>query len=131
MKRLPLPCTLKEAKSYLGGEEGIEPRVVDFLLTNLDLTAGQWMVPLDTLHDFLPTLRAFPRTDAVYAGPTLFIGGGDSEYILDAHAQTMARLFPASTTRKIAHAGHWVHAEKPHEFLALLGAFMADVMRHH
>jgi pimeloyl-ACP methyl ester carboxylesterase len=54
--------------------------------------------------------------DIVCEVPTLFIRGGNSDYILDSDIELIHELFLASVLETIAGAGHWVHAEKPKEF---------------
>ena len=56
-----------------------------FLLTNLipDQQTGnlQWRVNLSSIGENLPQLRSFPTFQTSFTGPTLFIGGGNSNYI--------------------------------------------------
>jgi len=37
------------------------------------------------------------------------------------------RLFPNSAIEHIASAGHWVHTEKPHEFLDIVLQFLRSI----
>ena len=68
----------------------------------------------------------FPAAPAMpYRGPTLFLAGGRSDYVGAEHRPLIAQLFPAATYAVIEEAGHWVHAERPAEFLAELRAFLA------
>jgi pimeloyl-ACP methyl ester carboxylesterase len=60
-----------------------------------------------------------------YKGPTLFLAGGRSDYVRPEHRPLIAELFPAASHAVIADAGHWVHAERPAEFLAELRHFLA------
>lgn len=48
---------------------------------------------------------------------TLFIKGGDSNYILRDKEEDLKKTFPNSELLIINEAGHWMHAEKPEEFL--------------
>jgi pimeloyl-ACP methyl ester carboxylesterase len=41
------------------------------------------------------------------------------------HGADITRLFPASTIEVVAGAGHWVHAEAPDAFIAVLSGFLA------
>ncbi|ALO34346.1 acyl-CoA esterase [Colwellia sp. MT41] len=47
-----------------------------------------------------------------YNGETLFIKGGNSDYILPGHREAILALFPNSKAKIIQGAGHWLHAEK-------------------
>jgi pimeloyl-ACP methyl ester carboxylesterase len=54
---------------------------------------------------------------------TLFIAGTQSHYITEAMRPSIARLFPNYQLEKLD-AGHWVHAEKPVEFVELVENFL-------
>ena len=55
--------------------------------------------------------------DAQYAGETLFIRGANSNYISNQDFEDIKVAFPNATLETIMDAGHWLHAEKPEEFL--------------
>ena len=55
--------------------------------------------------------------DAQFEGETLFIRGGNSNYISNQDFEDIKLGFPNSTLETIQDAGHWLHAEKPIEFL--------------
>lgn len=56
--------------------------------------------------------------------PTLFIRGQHSNYILISDEQKIKEIFPLSTIKTL-NAGHWIHAEKPQEFLELISSFIS------
>ena len=56
--------------------------------------------------------------------PTLFIRGEKSNYILDDDWKDIQELFPYSMLETIVGSGHWVHAEKPKEFLDCVIRFL-------
>jgi esterase len=101
----------------------------NFLLQNLVKTEGgyAWRVNLEALAANMPELLGFPAppADAVYRGPTLFLAGGNSHYIKPEHWPLIERLFPEAEVAVIAGAGHWVHAERPVEFLDRVRAFLS------
>lgn len=66
---------------------------------------------------------ALPST-AIFFGPTVFIRGGNSDYILDEDEDVLLDHFPESTLETVENAGHWLHAEKPKEFFALADEFL-------
>jgi esterase len=100
----------------------------NFLLQNLVKTdAGfVWRVNLEALAANMDELLGFPTPapDAAYGGPTLFIAGGRSHYVQPEHRPLIERLFPNAEHIVIADAGHWLHAERPAEFLAHLRRFL-------
>jgi len=62
--------------------------------------------------------------EAVFEKPSLFIRGGNSNYIKDEDLGTIKRHFPNSTIETIPNVGHWVHAENPKLFYELSIAFL-------
>ncbi len=59
-----------------------------------------------------------------FLGQTLFIKGGNSDYLSSEHRDTILSYFPNSKARIISDAGHWVHAEKPELFNRLVNDFL-------
>ncbi len=55
---------------------------------------------------------------------TLFIRGGNSNYISDDDTIDIERRFPDYTLLTIPGSGHWIHAEKPEEFYQAVIAFI-------
>jgi esterase len=55
---------------------------------------------------------------------TLFIKGDRSNYIPDSRIGEIIKVFPNSRVLSIKNAGHWVHSEKPNEFLAEVLKFL-------
>ncbi len=60
----------------------------------------------------------------VFSGPTLFIKGGNSDYILPEHRNAIAKLLPNSKAKIIQGAGHWLHAEKTIAFNKIVTDFI-------
>ena len=59
------------------------------------------------------------RVDLVFEKPTLFIRGGNSNYILDEDFEAIKVQFPEASFETIPNAGHWLHAENPALFYQL------------
>lgn len=98
--------------------------VKQFLLKNLYWKEkGQlaWRMNVAVLEASMDQiLEPIPETEVFT--PTLFIIGELSNYILDEDISEIENLFPDSQYITISQAGHWVHAEKPDEFVdAVLG----------
>ncbi|MFN3639724.1 MAG: alpha/beta fold hydrolase [Flavobacterium sp.] len=51
-----------------------------------------------------------------FEGDTLFIRGGNSNYIVDEDWPEIVKHFPNAYLETIENAGHWLHAEQPDEF---------------
>ena len=63
-------------------------------------------------------------SDARYAGPTLFIAGATSNYIKPEHRPVIRSLFPRARFVTLKNAGHWLHADNPAGFVAVVEAFL-------
>jgi esterase len=98
-----------------------------FLLQSLAVAPGEtasWKLNLDVLAAEMPGIMGFPEIEARFAGPTLFLTGGRSDYVRPAHLARIRELFPAAEHREIPGAGHWLHAEAPAAFIAAVAAFL-------
>jgi len=105
--------------------QAIEERDVRaFLLQSLDVRARRWLLNLDVLERDMELITGFPAVSGRFDGPTLFLAGARSDYILAQHRPIILRLFPNALQAKIPGAGHWLHAEKPREFEAAARAFL-------
>lgn len=62
--------------------------------------------------------------NSVFNKPTLFIRGGNSNYILDKDFENIKRHFPDSRVQTIPNAGHWLHAENPILFYEMTISFL-------
>jgi len=60
----------------------------------------------------------------MYDGPALFVAGGRSDYLRPGHEPAIRQLFPNAEIAVIDNAGHWLHAEQPAAFLAIVEAFL-------
>ncbi len=102
-----------------------DPRIRGFLLHNWRPGVG-WRIALDAIEACLPRIEAWETpVEPPYAGPTLFIAGAKSDYILPAYRPAIRAQFPAARFATIKDAGHWLHAEQPAAFIETLAAFFA------
>ncbi|MEL7344395.1 MAG: alpha/beta fold hydrolase [Pseudomonadota bacterium] len=97
-----------------------------FLLQSLDVAQKRWRLNLEVLGNEMNKIIGFPDVVGQYDGPTLFLRGGQSDYVQEKHHATIARLFPAATHQSLVGAGHWLHAEDPKGFEAACRAFLAQ-----
>ena len=111
-------------------EAAPEPAMRDFLLQNLVFDGGQarWRINLVALAANMAALTGWslPRGAGVYDSPSLFVHGGKSSYVTAAHHRDIRRLFPKASIVTIDGAGHWIHADRPGEFLAAAESFLKD-----
>jgi esterase len=61
---------------------------------------------------------------AIFNEPTLFIRGGNSNYILDEDFLIIKHHFPDSRIETIPNVGHWLHAENPKLFYEMSSSFL-------
>lgn len=120
MRAIPLKegLTRKEADAAL--EPTIpEPGIRAFLLQSLDFSASPpaWKLGLAELGESMPAIEDFTETGR-YEGPTLVLAGAQSRYIRPDNHELFRRLFPQARFAVVEKAGHWLHADNPHGFLA-------------
>ena len=84
----------------------------------------RWSLNLDALGANMDLITGFPDVTGEYAGPTLFLTGGASKYVRQEHRETVVRLFPNARHEAIRDAGHWLHADKPREFVDAVNRFL-------
>jgi pimeloyl-ACP methyl ester carboxylesterase len=95
-------------------------------LQNLQLGASPaWRIGLREIVAALPDIETWDASsDAQYSGPTLFIAGAASDYIQPAHRPVIRALFPHARFVTLKNAGHWLHADNPSGFVAVVEAFL-------
>ncbi|MBP7000261.1 alpha/beta fold hydrolase [Amaricoccus sp.] len=105
-----------------------EPGVRAFLIQSLALTqeGAAWKLNLDALGDQMPGIMDFPDLPGRFEGQTLFLVGGASDYVRDAHRPEIEARFPAARIEALPGVGHWLHAEAPEAFVAAVEAFLAE-----
>jgi esterase len=120
------PASRKQADQLLSTHVE-ENSVRAFLLKNLVKEEdGRFSLRLymeGIIGNYYDTLTLAP-TGKPFSGPTLFIKGADSAYILDQHRDEVLRLFPKVQLKVIANTGHWLHAEKPDTFNKIVLDFL-------
>lgn len=122
------PATLPNRQQALTAltDAGIDMGTAQFLLKNL-VKAQQgfeWRFNLPALQANYQQILGAPSQQGCYQGPTLFIKGGNSDYILAEHRPQIMGYFPNAKAKIIEGTGHWLHAEKPALFNKLVAAFI-------
>lgn len=98
--------------------------IKQFLLKNIywkEKGRMAWRMNIPVLEQNMSKiLAALPKEEIMIT--TLFMRGGQSNYILDEDIPELESMCPDSEFITIEKAGHWLHAEAPTEFIeALLG----------
>ncbi|MBS7791433.1 alpha/beta fold hydrolase [Roseococcus sp. SDR] len=127
LRALPLAPGLSRRDADAALESAIpEAGIRAFLLQSLDFggDAPAWKLGLAEIAAAMPDIEDFSATGR-YEGPTLVVAGERSTYIQPEHHALFRSLFPATRFAVVEKAGHWVHADNPHAFLALTEPFLA------
>lgn len=127
MQAIPLSPSLTrhEADAALAGAVPAAPMRA-FLLNNLVLgEAPHWRAGLAEIAAGMPDMLDWrdPPGAGPFAGPALFLRGGESDYVRPEAEPAIRRLFPAAELRSVEGASHWLHADKPQPVLEQLKAF--------
>jgi len=105
-----------------------QPGIRQFLMKSLfhkERDQFGWRFNLDAIESNLERIGEAIE-DMDFQGSTVFIKGSQSDYIRDEDWPDIKVLFPHSHLITIEGAGHWLHAEKPTEFIAASMDFLHE-----
>ncbi|WP_304036783.1 alpha/beta fold hydrolase [Mesonia mobilis] len=71
---------------------------------------------LEALKENINEIGQALTSEETFSGSSLFINGGNSNYIKAEDKSLIKEHFPNSVVLTIKGVGHWLHAEKPDEF---------------
>lgn len=125
---------LQQIKSRKEADDAMAAYIRDtstrqFLLKNLTRAEGggfEWKLNLPVIQEQIENIGDPLPENSRFVGPTLFIGGSQSDYIQPQDHGLIKQHFPQAKIEMIAGAGHWVHAEKPEEVVRLLKSFFSE-----
>jgi len=106
-----------------------EPAARAFLLKNLvktDADTFALRVNLRAIETHYDEIAAPPH-GTPFPGPTLFMKGGNSDYILAAYRDTILNLFPNAELKVLENTAHWLHADKPALFNRTVLRFLGNL----
>jgi esterase len=125
---------LTTIKSRQDADKQLAPYVSDagvrqFLLRNLAKNDNgfYFKCALDYISDCYPQIMKGYEGNGCFEQPTLFIKGGNSDYLKPEHQPIIQSLFPKAQAKVISGAGHWLHAEKSTIFNKIVLDFLADI----
>ena len=105
-----------------------DPGVRGFLLQSLDLRSSppRWKLNLPVLRRNMDRLVGWPpeTPKGTFRGPALFLAGETSDYCRGPQIEAIRAHFPQAEIRVIPGAGHWLHADRPHETAEAVAAFL-------
>lgn len=104
-----------------------DERIRQFLLKSVakDKKTKQykWRLNVEVLYDYLDEIvggvnrQWFDDRIPINNYPVIFIRGLKSNYIMDEDIPLIKEIYPDASIVDIPGAGHWLHAEKPDEFM--------------
>jgi len=106
--------------------------IPDFGTRQFLLKSLYWVEPgqlgfrfnLDVFNRKIENIGTPLPENAVFEKPTLFLRGGNSNYIKDIDMDLIKKHFPFAELKTIPNAGHWLHAENPAAFYTETIAFL-------
>ena len=117
----------KEVAEQLG-KKIRDTSTLQFLLKNLTREKEgtyTWKMNLKVLYqEYDRILENIVMEDHAFEKPSLFVRGGQSNYVSDADQSTIQSFFPSAAFASIPNANHWVHATAPEAFLKLVRLFL-------
>src|SRR5580658_2197705 len=128
MRAIPLHAGLTRGEAEAALTESVPlASVRTFLIQNLQLgPQPYWRIGLDEIAAAIPHLEGWEMPAGNYSGPTLFVSGARSDYVLEEHRATIRALFPTARFVSVKNAGHWLHADNAAGFLSVVEAFLHD-----
>ena len=122
---------LSKIKTRRDAEEKIaeiikEERIRLFILKNLKRKSDgsfEWMINIDAIANNLDEMFDKIESQNSYSKPSLFIRGGNSDYILPEDYPVIRKYFPNAEIITIEDTSHWVHAEQPEKFYQITFGF--------
>lgn len=103
--------------------------VRQFLLKNLgrnEQGGYEWKMNLPVISEKIENVGQAIEENTSFEKPVLFINGATSGYLKERDEEMINKLFPQARIQTIEGAGHWVHAEKPEEFVEVVRSFIKD-----
>lgn len=112
----------QEAKPILASyikDEG----VIQFMLKSFDGNAAEkFRFNLSALFNNYGQIMGWE--EVFFDKPTLFIKGGNSDYLQSGYGTRILAQFPQASSFTINGSGHWVHAEKPEFVVRAIQRFL-------
>lgn len=105
----------------------LEFNVRQFLLQNLYWTKDRklaWKMNVKALVERIDEIGKPQFSDKPFINPCLFVKGSDSDYVLEEDKEEIDQVFTNCEIRSISGANHWVHIDKPREFLDIVLEFL-------
>ena len=120
MLALPMVPGLDRRQADAALSAGVPDAAIrGFLLQNLAFgPVPAWRIGLAEIIAGMADIEGWPdlASDPCYTGPTMFIAGGRSDYVLADYRATITGVFAKASFVVLKDAGHWLHADQPQVF---------------
>ncbi|GAB4313281.1 MAG: alpha/beta fold hydrolase [Bacteroidales bacterium] len=104
-----------------------QPRLQKFVMKNLQIVGRKrlsWRLNIQGIYENLDHVFSAVEHPGTFTGPTLFIRGGNSDYVPEEDFERIRKNFPNAQFETIKGASHWVHADRPDELCSVLTNFL-------
>lgn len=105
--------------------------IVKFLMKNIsrhhDDNKLFWKMNFKALEQSYDHIISEVKSTNQFIGRTLFVKGGNSDYLHEDELPKIRKLFPIAQMNVIEGAGHWIHAEKENELLNVTRNFLNNM----
>ncbi len=103
------------------------PRIRMYIMKNLYRIGKNrlsWRLNVKDIYENIEDVFEGINSPYTFEKPSLFIKGGNSDYIIDEDIDPILKNFPLAQFKTIEGASHWVHADKPDELCAYFSEFL-------
>ena len=123
MRTVPAGASRAAAEAALADAEP-DPATRAFILSNRRPDGSGWRIGIGGIAASMEAILDWaPPAGARFEGPALFVSGERSGYVREENRPAIRDLFPAARFLTVKGAGHWVHADQPEAFAAVLEGF--------
>ena len=121
-KEFNYDCLSKDLFNYID-----ELDVRQFLLKSLSRNKDKELTfrfNLNSISENIENVGQALEENSIYEGPTLFLQGGNSDYIKSEDEDLIFNHFKQAQIQTIDNAGHWLHAQRPQDFFESVMRFV-------
>lgn len=100
-----------------------------FIMKNLKRFSNNrfgWKLNLPVLKENLDSIVEGLSGNQQFDKPSLFVGGGKSDYIQEEDYKLIPQIFPQALIKTIPEATHWLHADSPEKFCDIVSDFLQN-----